>query len=672
MAESNRLKRDITATTTEPEDQESRRHLPVATKKTESGPSSLSTSKQKEDQVLKQEQRKVHSNVTPISTDGPSLKKQFCQKEEKLEDLGHRAVARIQDTSLTSSSESDIEDRRNEPNASHGIQPLLSLQIKKRPRAVSALPQTTPRNFTHHLISEHPWAKYVTVRDRPLHLSEDCVTSSLPLEVYRHIPETGYLSNEFEAQSCSPALPIFELMRLQDAIDFRKDSLNIIHQLQDGRYEPFENKGLKTTPQDANENLAFEVAFESVPDAVTVSPSVYQGTLRKFKKDEVVRAETRTNVSTAIRFSESPASVADQLILCNLIRGFIPSHPQEGLLPLKISDIKHEDREWILDRTGRFTNYSKNPRLAHVKLGPLFNVGCSALLAIEGMNDDKCTRRVTAAVPSMTAFPIRFQFDLKVLTVYGWNANRSVLLWIVGASAVVRVSIESSKFDSTEGILSIRLVAPVRSHNTLMKMIKKFSRNAKGKVYVDACVKLTHPFISRNMPVYQIVSRNKLFSNIARNSGCRAEQVLDAVYNHFSRYKHDRIVQPHDGKGEKRLSFNGKHLKLDRDQVSAIRLGCEDHPISLPDKHAPYLSPEEMSTCMRFKKGRELLERYLFAPEEALFLSESEQKEYRLAEKDISTLTSKVVNLMFTKTFHLYRILLPTIENLNRQSFLQH
>ncbi|KAK6018934.1 hypothetical protein OSTOST_15449 [Ostertagia ostertagi] len=567
-------------------------------------------------------------------------RKLYCRKEQ--EDFSYWDDDNSQSTSSTrslcsSSPNSNTRSGKTAQDDLPPLQPLLTQHLKKSPIFPPKLPQSRPKNFTHHLISEHPWARYVTVRERPSILSEDCVTSSLPLEVYRHIPDMGYFSYEF-VQSLFPRyhqqpnstqpLPIFELMRLQDAVDFRRHSLKIIDQLQNGTYVARQNN-LPVTPSGSiattilpipwhstpvlyqvvsreqtrefvfvtpptaphrvfglvleGEDTSFrpcKVAFESVPDAVIVSPRVLRSLSRTMKKDDIVLADTRVNVSTAIRFSESPASVEDQLALCKLVRPIIPSHPQEGLLPLKIFDIPRDDRDWIDDRIGRFTNYFKNPREAHHKMTSLFNVGCSALLAIEGMNDDQCTRRLTATVPSLTAFPIRFHFTLHLESEVGWTANRSVFLWIVGAASVVRVSILRTKFDPQRRTLDIQLVSSARLHRSLMQSVNEFSWKEKGTIYIDICVKLARQCVNRTVPVYPMLTKHKLFENITRNrctrcspstsssrtsretAKCRGAQVLDAVYNNLSSYKIAGSDYMYADRTAKRISLDGKSLEL--------------------------------------------------------------------------------------------------------------
>ncbi|VDP62299.1 unnamed protein product [Heligmosomoides polygyrus] len=54
-----------------------------------------------------------------------------------------------------------------------------------------------------------------------------------------------------------------------------------------------------------------------------------------------------------------------------------------------------------------------------------------------------------------------------------------------------------------------------------------------------------------------------------------------------------------------------------------------------------------MVLCETFSRGRELIERLLFHTDDALFLSQDEREEYRLAEKEVSRIATKVIAIMF-------------------------
>uniref|UniRef100_A0A7I5E7P7 AAA_12 domain-containing protein n=1 Tax=Haemonchus contortus TaxID=6289 RepID=A0A7I5E7P7_HAECO len=656
-------------------------------------------------------------------SNGSSPKVQRFRKVPEKEQ--NRDVALNQDTSSADSAD----DKQCNPNVLSKVfvpvLPLLGPQndTTRTPSAISS--QSSPKNINSHLIKEHPWAKYVTVSDQPLPTSENSVTSSVPLDVYCHIPTTGYFSHEFvqslfprqnrEHPNSSEPLTIFELMRLQNAVDFREHSLNIIHQLSCRGYLARENNDPKTPPgsmattilplswhsspvlyqvvsrnsseqvileakdffivgpdrgelqcivldqfstniksgtrgfdgqllsvkdfvwvysleptaeavqkpsnvlakarahrttaldtsvpyffrvrefvfvtppkathyvyglvvEDKSDNsTSYKVVFESVPDVVTVPHDVFQFPTQNVKKYDIVLAETRDNVSTAIRFSESPASVDDQVALCNLVREFIPSHPQEGLLPLKIFEISREDREWTDDRIGKFMNYSKDPHSAHTKMTQLFNVAICFFFAFEEMDDDKFTRRVTATVLSTSAFPVRFLFKLNSNTESGWNSHRIVFLWIIGSASVVSARVESIEANFYDGTLSIQLVALPRFHHALMRAISRYSWEENGTLFVEMCVKLDRLPVS-TVPILHIVSQYKLFDNISRNSRCQAEQVLDAVYNNFSQHKFVDVRLPNERR-EERILFDGKLFDLHPGQLAAIRLGCGNHPI---------------------------------------------------------------------------------------------
>ncbi|KAK6009941.1 hypothetical protein OSTOST_25100, partial [Ostertagia ostertagi] len=106
----------------------------------------------------------------------------------------------------------------------------------------SQLPRETPKGFTHYLIDQHPWAHFVN--PRPIHYLREhlpTVTTTLDTEVYRHLPDSGYLSARFN-KSLFPqvvfkegkipnTIPFIEVQHLEDTIAFRARSKAIIDQL---------------------------------------------------------------------------------------------------------------------------------------------------------------------------------------------------------------------------------------------------------------------------------------------------------------------------------------------------------------------------------------------------------------------------------------------------------
>ncbi|RCN50877.1 hypothetical protein ANCCAN_03095 [Ancylostoma caninum] len=159
-----------------------------------------------------------------------------------------------------------------------------------------------------------------------------------------------------------------------------------------------------------------KIAFEGCPEAVTVSPIICDFPLTEIEVDDFVLAETRINVSCAMRFSEPPISRDAQSELIDLARQFLPAYPADGILPLRVSKLDREDTEWIEDRGNSFTSYTADPRSARKRMGQLFSAACSALAANALIGDDKSTHHEMATVPSLTAFPLRLEFRLSEMT----------------------------------------------------------------------------------------------------------------------------------------------------------------------------------------------------------------------------------------------------------------
>ncbi|KAL6737936.1 hypothetical protein Aduo_011538 [Ancylostoma duodenale] len=102
-----------------------------------------------------------------------------------------------------------------------------------------SLPYSTPDNFWHPRIALHPWAHLV--RPRPLRrdlITPAQISNQLPLELYKQLPNVGYLSLRFvrslfprmppNARIIRAPIPFMELPNLEDAIAFRRDSQLVI------------------------------------------------------------------------------------------------------------------------------------------------------------------------------------------------------------------------------------------------------------------------------------------------------------------------------------------------------------------------------------------------------------------------------------------------------------
>ncbi|KAK6060028.1 hypothetical protein COOONC_02316, partial [Cooperia oncophora] len=250
-----------------------------------------------------------------------------------------------------------------------------------------------PPDHAHHLIHRHPWAQYVTLNSNPIPSDPAVVTSAVPLDLYSHIPPGGYLAGKYvrrlfphffkEEPSPTRRISFFELMRLELP-------------------SPFE----KTLRPSAGSRLRITCDFP----------------LSSVEQDEIVAAHVRRNVSCAIRFSEFPVSKAARKLLCSFVRNFLPAHPDEGILPLRVFKLTQRERDWI---TRRMTH--------------LFNAACSALAAVNLLNDDKRTHMLTSTIPRMDAYPVRFDFTIEDMSSEcGWTNQRPVYLWIVGAQSLTQ------------------------------------------------------------------------------------------------------------------------------------------------------------------------------------------------------------------------------------------
>nr|CDJ91015.1 Dsec\GM13241-PA [Haemonchus contortus] len=467
------------------------------------------------------------------------------------------------------------------------------------------------------------------------------------------------------------------------------------------------------------------IAFEGSPEAVHVSPTVCDFPLCQADQDEIVSALVRPNVSCAIRFSESPASKDAQAILCALVRDFLPAHPDEGILPLRVFKLTTSEKHWIADRAASFSNYPRNPAAARRRMAQLFNAACSALVAVNTMNDDKTTHRLTATVPNPTGFPFRFDFVISNMSSEcGWTNHRPVYLWIVGSQSLIHATIEQSEHNYETRSIAVRLVVPAWGYRYAVRTTTRLATTRNNVTVVDVCVKLG-PLHSGAEPLYELISHRQLFGQFDDDS--RAATILDTVYGNR------RTLTGPAGPPRESVSVaaRGRSFSLRSDQIAALQMGDRGFPLlaiqaafgtgktliaaliairtyladapnrviattttntaaaqftdttlsidaasemnvlryvsdsalvegaprtpvdlhvilkRLPEDYGDHLSPAALATCLKYKRGRELLERFMFNRDLVLELSDAERDEYRLAERDISDLTRDTVAIMF-------------------------
>ncbi|XGW12891.1 hypothetical protein V3C99_013496 [Haemonchus contortus] len=157
--------------------------------------------------------------------------------------------------------------RRSRPRP---LSPMVLPQVN-----TSQLPRETPEGYTNYLDAHHPWAKYIN--PRPVHMLREAVPrviSTLDTSVYRHLPDSGYLSTRFN-KSLFPQvtlrperppldIPFIELQHLEDTIAFRKRSREVIDSLLAGTYVDPDVSNLPRTSSIANPHTLIPPTWEGL------------------------------------------------------------------------------------------------------------------------------------------------------------------------------------------------------------------------------------------------------------------------------------------------------------------------------------------------------------------------------------------------------------------------
>ncbi|RCN48210.1 hypothetical protein ANCCAN_05756 [Ancylostoma caninum] len=317
------------------------------------------------------------------------------------------------------------------------------------------------------------------------------------------------------------------------------------------------------------EPTKFRAAFEGAPEAVVVTQSVCDFALSQLSEDEMLLARSRPNVSCAIRFSEPPASVEARKRLCRLVKNFLPCHPEEGILPLKVSKLGYQDLAWLHDRANQFDNFCLNPIVAKEKMSHLFNVACSTLAAIKSAADDRRTHWVRAVVPSLRAYPIRISLTLTDMpTEAGWTKGRPAEAWIDGAPSASHMQVHFVGVNPRGRELHITLMAQSWSHSSVLRAIESNGRRVGEQIFVDVCVKLGRVPVMAE-PAYEIISRMNIFENI--RPGTTADRIVNRVYGLVALGCADGDEEQDDVPREDQISLTirGRQATLTLDQQEA-------------------------------------------------------------------------------------------------------
>ncbi|KAK6745163.1 hypothetical protein RB195_011715 [Necator americanus] len=327
------------------------------------------------------------------------------------------------------------------------------------------------------------------------------------------------------------------------------------------------------------ENTGFKAAFEGAPEAIKLNQSICDFAMNNIYADDILQAESRRNVSCAVRFSEPAASAAAQRRLCKLIKHFVPLHPDEGILPIMVRKLSGEDHEWIKDKLGNFSSYNLDPELARRKMSKMFNMACSALEAYRSLNDDRRVHRVSAQIPDITAPLLRLHVILeKMPKEFGWSPGKPVAVWVLGAEFVCNVQVEKVFMDCKEQQMRVTLAARRCSHNQLVRFVELASAGQTGpERTVMVCVKLGKlPTVAN--PLYETVVRMRLFDHL--ESWTLGYSILNLVYGRkVAPSKALALSINKDDKQTFTYVADDRWITLTKKQQHAVSLGCAGYPI---------------------------------------------------------------------------------------------
>nr|CDJ87328.1 unnamed protein product [Haemonchus contortus] len=222
----------------------------------------------------------------------------------------------------------------------------------------------------------------------------------------------------------------------------------------------------------------------------------------------------------------------------------------------------------ISDRARNFDNYRVNPRSLQQYMAQLFNAACSALAAVNHMNDDKRTHMLDVVITNIGAFSLRFDFTLAdTSSECGWTNRRPVYLWIVGVRHFSGQSL--SKLYTP---MAVRLVVTAWAHRYARRAASRRARTQDNVTTVQICDKLASPPAGAET-LYELILQSQFFGEFHENS--QATAVLNAVYGQ------QRIqVGPVGPRPENvTVSVRGRSFKSRKYHRAAIELSERHLPI---------------------------------------------------------------------------------------------
>ncbi|VDO70588.1 unnamed protein product [Heligmosomoides polygyrus] len=326
----------------------------------------------------------------------------------------------------------------------------------------------------------------------------------------------------------------------------------------------------------------FLMASEDSPEAVTVSSSIARFKIREVQDGDLLRVNTRIRASCAVRFSEPPASIEARNILCQAVKMFLNANPDEAMQPMDVAK-PSEDEEWIVDRLGDFDSYIRDQRRSARLMGQLFNAAASALAAYSSREDDLSVHRVTAIIPNLDSYPLRLRFQLSDMnSEAGWTKHRHVGGWVPGTIHFLRLKTEAVEQDWAGRCLTITLQTFPWNGGSLIKAV---STQGTTILALDEYADLR---------VCRYIAEAIAFDESVPSTAADMHQLLK----------------------------------------------------SLPVQLRTVLEQDALEICERFREGRLKLEDHIRNRSPDDHLTNLEREELLLAERDVSDLIDKVINIM--------------------------
>ncbi|CAJ0600329.1 unnamed protein product [Cylicocyclus nassatus] len=177
-----------------------------------------------------------------------------------------------------------------------------------RPLNPNQLPLTTPRNYRNRYSEQHPWAIFIWPRSVEfLRRLQFEVVLKLSPEQYRPLGSAAYMSRKFARSLFAKAfrrdrmkpMPFIELQHIENSIDFRRRSEQILRQVCSGNYDDEDNAYMMREPDGSHETSLVPLEWNNI------YPVLYQALANPdetLKNSRLPRTTALTSMSSQFFF----------------------------------------------------------------------------------------------------------------------------------------------------------------------------------------------------------------------------------------------------------------------------------------------------------------------------------------------------------------------------------